>query len=597
MSDAANASGGFEVPEPILNGPFEEPQAHWLLREGEPPQKCRGRRRAGYWYRDPKAGVQGTGGSRGIWQELPLVNLIRTRMEEWRRAGRPGISRTTAELLAWWDRDGRRPRLFFAQREAAETIIFLTEARQDFLQGIDISLDELSDDRKAAGYAAFKRLCSKMATGSGKSTVAGMISAWSILNKVADRGDARFSDTVLIVCPNVTIRSRLGELDPALGEASLYATRDLVPPAMMPDLAKGRVVITNWHVFEPQSPGGGGARFVRAGVPETRTEWIVIGAKTTTARGSRYFTPEAYAAAVAAGELDVLGDERTPDGTVRKALVRSTRYVESDAALVARVLGKSGKQNILVINDEAHHAYRIPPRVEDDDQPGDMDEDEDEDEEADRKEATVWIEGLDRINKVRGVNLCVDLSATPYYLGRMGDQTNTVFPWVVSDFGLTDAIESGMVKVPQLVARDPTGRLIPAFFNVWQWILPRLTAQERGARRGSPKPEAILKHAHTPIAILGGMWAELLSEWGKGDDPRPPVFILVVKNKKIAKTFYEWIGEDVRPPGIPSLNIPELRNGDSRQVTIRVDTGVVHETDSGNAKSDDCETIGAARGV
>jgi type III restriction enzyme len=41
-----------------------------------------------------------------------------------------------------------------------------------------------------------------------------MLAAWSILNKQADRGDARFSDTVLIVCPNVTIRRRLGELDP-----------------------------------------------------------------------------------------------------------------------------------------------------------------------------------------------------------------------------------------------------------------------------------------------------------------------------------------------------------------------------------------------
>ena len=178
-------------------------------------------------------------------------------------------------------------------------------------------------------------------------------------------------------------------------------------------------------------------------------------------------------------------------------------------------------------------------------------------ERADEKEATVWIDGLDKINKVRGINLCVDLSATPYYLGRMGSATNTVFPWVVSDFGLTDAIEAGMVKVPQLVARGPTGQKLESYFNIWAWILPKLTAGERGSKRGSPKAEAILKHAHTPIAILGGMWAELLADWRKQADPRPPVFILVAKNKKIAKALYEWIGEDVRPPGIPSLNIPE----------------------------------------
>ncbi len=73
-----------------------------------------------------------------------------------------------------------------------------------------------------------------MATGSGKSTVMAMLAAWSILNKVTDRSDARFSDVILVVCPNLTIRSRLGEIDPEHGEASLYRTRDLVPEALMP---------------------------------------------------------------------------------------------------------------------------------------------------------------------------------------------------------------------------------------------------------------------------------------------------------------------------------------------------------------------------
>jgi type III restriction enzyme len=57
---------------------------------------------------------------------------------------------------------------------------------------------------------------------SGKSTVMAMLAAWSILNKITDRSDARFSDVVLVVRPNVTIRSRLGEIDPEQGEASLY---------------------------------------------------------------------------------------------------------------------------------------------------------------------------------------------------------------------------------------------------------------------------------------------------------------------------------------------------------------------------------------
>jgi type III restriction enzyme len=53
-----------------------------------------------------------------------------------------------------------------------------------------------------------------------------MLIAWSVLNKVTNRNDARFSDAALVVCPNVTIRNRLQELYPTHGEASLYRKRD-----------------------------------------------------------------------------------------------------------------------------------------------------------------------------------------------------------------------------------------------------------------------------------------------------------------------------------------------------------------------------------
>jgi type III restriction enzyme len=177
--------------------------------------------------------------------------------------------------------------------------------------------------------------------------------------------------------------------------------------------------------------------------------------------------------------------------------------VESDTSLVNRILGREvgGKQNILVMNDEAHHAYRIK-------QAENGDEDEEEDSEEFYKEATVWVEGLDRIQKLRGINVCLDLSATPYFLGRVGQETNRPFPWVVSDFGLIDAIESGLVKIPQLAVRDSTGRDIPGYFNIWHWILPQLTPAERGAKKASPKPEAILKYANHPIAMLGALWEE-----------------------------------------------------------------------------------------
>jgi type III restriction enzyme len=597
----------YEVPEPILNSPYEKPESHWLIREGETPIQEEGRRKAGYFYRDPKAPATGVEHeARGQWVELALVNLVRDRVDAWRPLalkGEGGVTRTTMELLNYWRREGRKFRLFFAQMEAVETIIFLQEARADFLQGIDIPLDEPSDDQKKnQNYSAFRRYACKMATGTGKTTVMGMLAAWSILNKVNNRQDARFSDVVLIVCPNVTIRNRLHELEPNEDEASLYRTRDLVPTDLMPTLRQGRVLVTNWHVFEPQSiqVGGISAKVAKAGVRVRVTEKIRIGEKTTTARGKRYLTPEELQRQVNLGLLTVVEQKIDRDGSLKHVIVESVKHVESDTGLINRVLGREigGKQNILVFNDEAHHAYRIR-RVEPDEEEEELESETIGEEEEDRdiffKEATVWIEGLDRINKLRVINFCVDLSATPYYLGRVGQETNRTFPWVVSDFGLTDAIESGLVKIPQLVVRDVAGAAVvgagdstPSYFNIWRWILSKLTPAERGGKKGSPKPEAILKWANTPIVMLAGLWWELREEWElRSEDARRPVFIVVCKNTRIAKALYEWLAEDKTPSGIPPIGIEGFRNEGSVINTIRVDSKVVHETDTGEAKTDE----------
>lgn len=575
----------FEVPTPILNTPFDLPREHWRIARDRPPERIEGRRPAGYYYRPPGDNESGETGA-GEWRPLELVNLIRERMAKWQADGRPGLTRTSAELIQYWRRDGRRHHLFFAQLEAAESIIFLAEARPDYLQGIDVPMDEPSDARKAEGFAAFRRQCCKMATGSGKSTVMAMLAAWSILNKVAYRSDRRFSDTVLVVCPNVTIRNRLGEIDPRHGEASLYRTRDLVPERLMPELTQGSVIITNWHAFEPQGSGvgGTGARVVKTGKATRTREKFVVARKTTSMRGTKYMTPEVLDARVAKGELRIL-DDKTDEKTGRRTVeVEGTAYVESDTALVNRLLrDAAGKQNILVLNDEAHHAYRVRDgSTEEDDGDGEDDDD------YFRKEATVWIDGLDKISKLRGINLCVDLSATPYFISRVGQATNTIFPWTVSDFGLTDAIESGLVKIPQLAVRDTTGNEIPDYFNLWRSILKKLTPAERGGRKSNPKPEAILKYAHMPIAMLGGLWEEMRRDWAsKDDEPRPPVFILVCKNTKIARVMYEWLAEDKKPAGIPPSKLDELRNRDGQTVTIRVDSKVVQESDADTAKSDD----------
>ncbi|HET8895378.1 MAG TPA: hypothetical protein VFM96_14905, partial [Gaiellaceae bacterium] len=569
----------FEVEQPILNSPFEEPVEHWHIEEGKAPQRAKGRRRAGYFYRDPK-GLEPEPGqvSRGEWQELELVNLIRERLASWRDAGYPGASRTTLDLLRHWRRDGREQPLFFAQLEAAETVIFLNEARSDLRQGVEVSREDVPD-----GDEGFQRYACKMATGSGKTTVMGMLCAWSILNKVATRNDARFSDVVLVVCPNLTIRDRLQELDPNRGEASVYRGRDLVPAHLMSNLRRGRVLVKNWHEFERKGMSAG-AKVQKAGVPEVVRATIKIGPKTTSGRGGRYMTEKALGVAVVQG-MRILEDRRPGKSEV---VVEETRYVESDTKLMQRLIGSEvgGKQNILVLNDEAHHAYRIRGK--------DINEAADDAEALNEEladeyevESTVWMDGLDRIHKNRRINFCVDLSATPYYLARAGEETNKIFPWVVSDFGLTDAIESGLVKIPQLAHSDPSGEAEAKYFNIWRWIMGQLSAAERGGKRANPKPEAVLREAETPIRLLAYSWDDLRKAWEGTDEERPPVLILVCKNTKLASLIYGWLAEGETPPGIPEADLASVRNEDGKQYTIRVDSKVIGETDVEGSKGDE----------
>ena len=159
-----------------------------------------------------------------------------------------GSSPVTRELLDLWRSDERMQRLFFAQIEAAETIIILVEAKQIYRRGIPKFPRTNPALRPRPPVSAPScAMPARWRPGTGKTTVMGMLAAWSILNRVASPRDYRFSDTVLIVCPNVTIRERLQELDPALGDLSLYCTRQLVPPHRMEELRRGEVMIANWH--------------------------------------------------------------------------------------------------------------------------------------------------------------------------------------------------------------------------------------------------------------------------------------------------------------------------------------------------------------
>src|SRR2546429_5265193 len=97
------------------------------------------------------------------------------------------------------------------------------------------------------------------------------------------------------------------------------------------------------------------------------------------------------------------------------------------------------------------------------------------------KEARLWITGLEAVHSKIGVKAAFDLSATPFYLKGSGYPEGTLFPWVVSDFSLIDAIESGIVKIPRVpVADDAMIGDFPTFRDLWFRIRDGLPKKGRG---------------------------------------------------------------------------------------------------------------------
>lgn len=479
------------VDNPIINSPFDEPARYWAYEEGQPVLK-EGRRPAGHYLKSRTRGPQ-----LSMFEEefvpLETVNAIRERVKTWRERGYPGVTPLTRQLLDHWNNPERERRLFFCQREAAETLIWLVEAPPAEKQGIAIPKDN-----------GLTRYASKMATGSGKTVVMGMVIAWQVLNKLATPQDRRFSDAVLLVCPNLTIRERLQVLLPWKPN-NYYHRFDLLPHGMMERLQQGRFEITNWHLFQPKD--------------DSRSRSVV------------------------------------------------QRGVESDTAFCRRVLKELGsKQNILVLNDEAHHAYRPAPL------PDELRQELSADEIAEREEATVWVGGLDKIQAVRGINFCADFSATPFYIKGSGYEEGAPFPWIVSDFGLVDAIESGIVKIPRVPVDDNTGALIPKYFHLWEHINQQLPASERQTARRRARPESVLREAEGALATLASEWKKTFEAFQQANSPVPPVLIAVCDNTDLAKLVHEHIAR--------GKVLPELENHNGEEVTLRIDTKLLAEAES-----------------
>nr|WP_202961182.1 DEAD/DEAH box helicase family protein [Candidatus Symbiobacter mobilis] len=312
----------------------------------------------------------------------------------------------------------------------------------------------------------WERLCNKMATGSGKTVVMAMIITWQVLNALTyPRRNKDFSRAVLVVAPGLTVKERLQVLLPGHPD-NCYDMFSLCPnEALREKLNQAVLLIDNWHSLMPR---------------------------------------------------------KMQDRSVVK------KGAESDAAYVRRVLGKlASHKDLIIINDEAHHAYRKPAESK-------VSKKQAEELGLDLDEATRWIEGLDRIHKMQRIIRCFDLSATPFAPTGKTSTEASLFEWVISDFGLNDAIEAGLVKTPRVVIRDSALPNAQTYRSKLYHLYREPEVADDLNRRGAEPHEALPQIVQEAYTLLGADWRETQSAWAKAGHLSPPVMLTVCNKTETA---------------------------------------------------------------
>jgi len=396
------------------------------------------------------------------------INELRNLVDAWRATGYAGSTPVTRSLLEHWTHPDRSPRLYWAQLEALETIIYLYEvattmpSTDGLLEAIRNANEEHND--------LLPRIASKMATGTGKTVVMALIIAWQTCN--SKKNPIKFSNQFIIMTPGLIIRDRLQELLPRTIN-NVYDRMDLVPYTMRSSLKTAKVKITNYQSYSH------------------RDTFAQLGA-------SKY-------------EKQLLGVSNFGSSH------------ESDSVMLDRILfGLDNNHNVVVVNDEAHHCYKPGTgRLRDETK-------------EDKDRAAIWFNSIKLINDhFLGKLVSVyDLSATPKFIERGEKRSDSIFPWTVSDFPLTDAIESGMVKIPR-VPVGKTGLESSVCRNIFE-------NTEKSARKRLDK-NSLPSTITVPLDSLYDSYRAEFDTYQKLGYRIPPVFIIVADSIHNARIFYEYV--------------------------------------------------------
>lgn len=505
----------YVVDRVVICDAYREPDKHYMLLPGGRSKLAEGRRpsmRFTASAKEMKSGIAGiVGKEAGLFDDLApeafetndFVNALREEVREWRE----GEGKWAGNRYGGTAMVTRRLLEWWFERDEERVAV----GRRFFFcqqEAIEtaIYMYEVQGRRKMPETGDLLRYALKLATGTGKTVVMALFITWATLHKRKVSGSP-LSTNFLVLVPNLTVRDRVSGqprgdgLDPA-GEHNLYAGFDMIPPDYAEEF-QPRILVRNWQ-----------------GIPleNKRDDWI------------------------SENEVPLEQGRFIPQSVLRAMKRRSKQDPNGP---IKRMLG--GWSDLIVINDEAHHVYG--------EKRGKKGED---------AEYIKWSKIIDRISKAARLSLVVDLSATPWYGSGSPKPEGTLFEWLISDFSVYDAFESGLVKVVRLPDPDDQGRI---YLDLWDLV------------KGAKTKEEYLRGCKGAVASIYSSWKRDYEEWAgimfEEYQGPSPVLLCVTDSAERAKWLFEHLTREYEL----------LRNPDdddrSKWVTIPIDSKVF-DADKGN---------------
>ncbi len=326
----------------------------------------------------------------------PLVATLRKKVKEFRDGGYVGATDTSKSLLNWWFKEEHlmerasgpsEPfQYFFAQREALETIVYLTD-----VVGVQDKHDLMRFDSTGLVSSGmfdedWRRFVVKMATGAGKTKVLSLALAWSFFHKTYE-AESTLSRNFLMIAPNIIVLDRIYK--------DFQGLRIFFQDPAIPDNGfDGR----NWREdFQ-------------------LTLHLQDEVRVTRPTGNIFLTNihRVYAGNESIPSPD---DDDTMDYFLGAKPTGATTDSKVDLGLIVRDIDE-----LMVLNDEAHHVHN--PKL-------------------------AWfksIEDIDNKLKQKGdrLSMQIDVTATPKH------DNGAIFVQTVADYPLVEAIAQNVVKHPVL---------------------------------------------------------------------------------------------------------------------------------------------------